>query len=97
LASVGFKKFGKTTQRAAFLAEMELVVPWKALYGLAEPRYPEAGDGRPPIGVDRILRIYLLQQWFNLSDPGAEEALYDSPTMRRFVGAIRGGRKAERN
>src|SRR5689334_24823519 len=86
LASAGFEKFHKTTRRAAFLAEMERVVPWKALCGLVEPHYPKAGDGRPPIGVDRMLRIYLLQQWFNLSDPGAEEALYDSATMRRFVG-----------
>jgi hypothetical protein len=83
LASAGFGKCSKTTRRAAFLAEMEQVVPWKALYGLIEPHYPKAGDGRHPIGVDRMLRIYLLQQWFNLSDPGAEEALYDSVTVRR--------------
>ena len=86
LAIVGFEKYGKTTRRAAFLAEMDQVVPWKALYGLVEPHYPKAGDGRPPVGVDRMLRIYFLQQWFNLSDPGAEEALYDSTSMRRFVG-----------
>jgi transposase, IS5 family len=86
LADVGFEKFGKTTRRAAFLAEMDQVVPWKALCGLVDAHYPKAADGRPPIGLDRMLRIYFLQQWFNLSDPGAEEALYDSVAMRRFAG-----------
>ena len=58
-----------------FLAEMERVVPWPALCGLIEPFYPKAGNGRPPVGVERMLRIYFLQQWFNLSDPAVEEAL----------------------
>jgi IS5 family transposase len=62
------------------------VVPWPALCALIEPFYPKPGNGRPPTGVERMLRIYFLQQWFNLSDPGVEEAVYDSPTMRRFVG-----------
>ena len=53
---------------------------------LIEPHYPKSGNGRPPIGVERMLRIYFLQQWFNLSDPGLEEALYDSLVMRQFVG-----------
>jgi IS5 family transposase len=65
---------------------MERVVPWSALCGLIERFYPKPGNGRPPIGVERMLHIYLLQQWFNLSDPAAEEALYDSSAMRRFVG-----------
>ena len=86
LADVDFEKFGKATRRAAFLAEMDQVVPWKALCGLVEPYYPKAGDGRPPIGLDRMLRIYFLQQWFNLSDPGVVEALYDLVAMRRFAG-----------
>lgn len=86
LASAGFEKYGKITRRAAFLAELERVVPWKDLYDLIEPNYPQVGDGRRPIGLDRMLRIYFLQQWFNLSDPGAEEALYDSVTMRQFAG-----------
>ena len=77
LASVGFERYGKTTRRAAFLAEMEEVVPWPALCGLIEPFYPKPGNGRPPVGVERMLRIYFLQQWFNLSDPAVEEALYD--------------------
>src|SRR5499425_3601243 len=86
LAMTGFERYGKTTRRAVFLAEMERVVPWPALCGLIEPVYPKAGNGRPPVGVERMLRIYFLQQWFNLSDPAVEEALYDSPTMRDFVG-----------
>ena len=86
LATVGFDRYAKTTRRAAFLAEMEGVVPWSALCKLIEPFYPKPGNGRRPIGVERMLRIYLLQQWFNLSDPAVEEALYDSLAMRRFVG-----------
>src|SRR5438477_4149475 len=86
LAAVGFDRYAKTTRRAAFLAEMERVVPWSALCALIEPFYPKPGNDRPPIGVERMLRIYFLQQWFNLSDPAAEEALYDSSAMRRFVG-----------
>jgi transposase, IS5 family len=64
---------------------MERVVPWSALCALIEPFYPKPGNGRPPVGVERMLRIYFLQQWFNLSDPAVEEALYDSSAMRRFV------------
>src|SRR3984893_11921802 len=86
LAAVGFDRYTKTTRGAAFLAEMERVVPWSALCALIEPFYPKPGNGRPPVGVERMLRIYLLQQWFNLSDPAVEEALYDSLVMRRFVG-----------
>src|SRR6516162_7213434 len=86
LARTGFERYGKTTRRTVFLAEMEQVVPWPALCRLIEPVYPKAGNGRPPIGVERMLRIYFLQQWFNLSDPAVEEALYDSLAMRRFVG-----------
>src|SRR5438132_6913797 len=86
LAAVGFERYAKTTRRAEFLSEMERVVPWTALCALIEPFYPKPGNGRPPIGVERMLRIYFLQQWFNLSDPAVEEALYDSTAMRRFVG-----------
>ena len=85
-SSVGFDRFGKTTRRAAFLAEMEQVVPWRRLYDLIAPFYPKPGKGRRPVGLDRMLRIYFLQHWFSLSDPAAEEALYDSEIMRRFVG-----------
>jgi IS5 family transposase len=76
LATVGFERYAKTTRRGAFLAEMDRVVPWS----------PKPGNGRPPVGVERMLRVYFLQQWFNLSDPAVEEALYDSSAMRRFVG-----------
>ena len=86
LAGTGFEKYIKTTRRAQFLAEMDRVVPWRELCARIEPVYPKAGDGRPPIGVERMLRMYFLQHWFNLSDPAVEEALYDSPTMRAFVG-----------
>lgn len=86
LASTGFEKYTKTTRRAQFLTEMDRVVPWRALCGRIEPVYPKAGNGRPPVGVERMLRMYFLQHWFNLSDPAVEEALYDSPTLRAFVG-----------
>lgn len=83
----GFETFRKTTRREVFLAEMHQVVPWAALCAVIEPVYPQPAEaGRPPVGVDRMLRIYFLQQWFNLSDPAVEEALYDSTAMRTFVG-----------
>jgi len=82
----GFERYTKKTRRASFLEEMEQVVPWAKLCALIEPHYPKLGNGRPPVGVERMLRIYFLQQWFNLSDPAVEEALYDSVVMRDFVG-----------
>src|SRR5208283_492673 len=81
----GFERYTKKTRRAAFLEEMERVVPWGELTSLVEPYYPRAGNGRRPVGVERMLRIYFLQQWFSLSDPAVEEALYDSPILREFV------------
>jgi IS5 family transposase len=65
---------------------MEVVVPWAELVALIQPHYPDTGKGRPPVGIERMLRIYFLQQWFNLSDPAVEDALYESPSMRGFVG-----------
>jgi transposase, IS5 family len=65
---------------------MEAVVPWSALVALVEPHYPDGARGRPPIGVERMLRIYFLQQWFNLSDPQGEDAIYDIASMRSFAG-----------
>jgi len=82
----GFERYTKKTRRQVFLEEMERVVPWRELCALVEPHYPKPGNGRPPVGVERMLRIYFLQQWFNLSDPAVEEALYDSAVMRQFVG-----------
>jgi transposase, IS5 family len=77
---------GKVTRRERFLAEMDAVVPWSRLLALIDPHYPSTGQGRPPIGLERMLRVYFLQQWFNLSDPQAEDSLYDSESMRRFAG-----------
>ena len=85
-AGIGFERFGKTTRRSAFLAEMDKVVPWKDLCQLIEAVYPKPGNGRRPVGLERMLRIYFLQQWFDLSDPAVEEALYESTSMRRFAG-----------
>src|SRR3989442_14182052 len=82
----GFEQYTRKTRRAIFLEEMEQVVPWGELCALVAPHYPQPGKGRPPVGVERMLRIYFLQQWFNLSDPAGEEALYDSGGMRKFAG-----------
>jgi IS5 family transposase len=94
LARGGFERYGKTTKRAAFLAEMERVIPWVELCTLIEPYYPKAGRGRHPIGLERMLRIHFLQHWFNLSDPAVEEALYESHSMREFVGIDLGDERA---
>jgi transposase, IS5 family len=78
----------KVTRREQFLAEMDAVVPWGRFLRLIEPHYPKAGSkgGRPPMPLETMLRIYFLQNWYALSDPMAEETLYDSEAMRRFVG-----------
>ncbi len=66
---------------------MDRIIPWKELSEVTEPFYPKGeGPGRPPVGVERMLRIHFLQHWFNLPDPAVEEALYDSRAMCRFVG-----------
>ena len=83
--AAGFEKHQKRTRRAEFLSQMEIVVPWRELVAEIEPFYPKAGNGRPPVGLERMLRMYFLQQWFNLSDPAVEEALYESLSMRHFV------------
>lgn len=80
-----FEKYGRKSRRELFLDEMEEVVPWRELESLIEPHYAKAGKGRRPVGLSMLLRIYFLQQWFNLSDPGVEEALYESPVLRRFA------------
>jgi transposase, IS5 family len=84
-ASVAWQQKGKQTRRERFLAEMDAVIPWARLLALLEPHYPKAGRGRQPLGLEKMLRIYFLQQWFNLSDPQAEDAIYDSESMRRFA------------
>ena len=85
-ASMAWAAKGRTTRRERFLAEMNAVMPWARLTVLIEPHYPKAGSGRPPLPLERMLRIYFMQQWFNLSDPQAEDALYDIEPMRRFAG-----------
>jgi IS5 family transposase len=82
----GFEKYARKSRREEFLNVMEVVVPWRELEALIEPHYPQAGNGRHPVGLSIMLRVYFLQQWFNLSDPGAEDALYESPVLRRFAG-----------
>ena len=85
----GFQRYSKKTKRAAFSEEMEQVVPWSALCALLEPHYPKAGNGCCPVGVERMLRIYFLQQWFSLSDPTGVRSsrpphwAYRSPPYRR--------------
>jgi IS5 family transposase len=84
-ASLAWQAKGKVTRREQFLAEMGAVIPWRRLLALIEPHYPQAGNGRQPLGLEKMLRIYFLQQWFNLSDPQAEDAIYDRESMRRFA------------
>lgn len=84
-AGLAWQNKGKQTKRERFLGEMDAIIPWAQLLEVIEPHYPKVGNGRPPLGLEKMLRIYFLQIWFNLSDPGAEEALYDSESMRRFA------------
>ncbi len=81
-----FERYGRKSRRELFLDEMEKVVPWSAMESLVRPHYGKAGNGRQPVGLSIMLRTYFVQQWFNLSDPGVEEALYESAALRRFVG-----------
>jgi len=85
-AGLAWSKKGKVTRRERFLAERNAVIPWKCLVALIEPHYPKVGKGRHPHDLERMLRIYFMQQWFDLSDHGAEDAIYDSESMRRFAG-----------
>ncbi len=84
----GFEKFGKTTRRGKFLADMDRIIPWPEMTAAVQTVYPKISEsgGWPPIPLERMLRIYFLQLWFNLSDPAVEEELYDSVAMRSFVG-----------
>jgi IS5 family transposase len=85
-ASVAWENKGKVTRRERFLAEMDAVIPWSKLVELIEPHYPKAGNGTQPKPLEQMLRIYFMQNWFNLSDPQAEDSLYDIEPMRRFAG-----------
>lgn len=84
-SSLAYQSKKVTTKRERFLNEMDQVVPWSRLLNLIEPHYPKKGRGRPPIPMEVMLRIYFLQQWYSLSDPAAEEALYDMESMRHFT------------
>lgn len=81
-----FERFRKPTRRDLFLQTMDKIVPWAALVAVVEPYYPKSGGGRPPIGLERMLRMHFIQHWFNLADVACEEALLDSLSLRRFVG-----------
>ena len=80
----GFEVHGRATRKAEFLARMEALVPWAELCALIEPYYPKAGNGRPPVGLERMLRMYLVANWFNLADEACEDALYDIPAFLDF-------------
>lgn len=88
LGAAGFERKTKRTRKREFLDEMNLVVPWSELVALVTQHAPARGakGGRPPFAVETMLRIHFLQQWFNLSDPAMEEALYDTPMFREYAG-----------
>lgn len=83
-AGRGFEKHNRATRKAEFLARMESLMPWAEFCTLIEPHYPKAGNGRPPVGLERMLRMYCVANWFNLSDEACEDALYDVPVFREF-------------
>lgn len=85
-SQASFEKHGRKSKRELFLDQMNQVVPWSELLALVEPFYPKAGNGRQPVELAIMLRTYFLQQWYSLSDPGMEEAFYESPVLRRFAG-----------
>ena len=85
LASVAYDTKGKVTRRERFLREMDAVIPWPTLCAVVEPHYPKPGRGRRPLPLEAMLRVYFLQQWLDLSDPQAEDMLYDSKAMRCFA------------
>jgi len=84
-ASLAYENKKKRTRREAFLEEMDQVIPWAELLEVIEEHYPKAGNGRQPMPLERMLRIYFMQQWYALSDPAMEDALYDIESMRRFA------------
>ena len=85
-ASLAYDNKKKKTKREKFLQEMDRVIPWKDLVQIIEGYYPKAGNGRQPMPLEMMLRIYFMQQWYALSDPAMEDGLYDSESMRRFAG-----------
>lgn len=85
-----FERYRRPTRRDQFLATMGRIVPWDSLCSVIEPHYPKAGNGRPPVGLQRMMRMYFVQHWFNLADEACEDALLDSTALRRFVGIDQG-------
>jgi IS5 family transposase len=85
-ASLAYDHKKKQTRRERFLQEMDKVILWKELIQIIERHYPKAGDDRQPTPLEMMLRIYFMQQWYALSDPAMEDALYDIESMRRFAG-----------
>lgn len=83
-ATKGFEKHSRATRKGEFLARMEGLMPWAEFCALIEPHYPKEGNGRPPVGLERMLRMYCIANWFNLSDVACEDALYDVPVFREF-------------
>jgi IS5 family transposase len=81
-----FQRCTKKTRREQFLEEMDAVMPWAELLALVAPYYSKGETGRKPVGLEIMLRVYFLQQWFALSDPATEDALYESAVLRRFAG-----------
>src|SRR5215207_5029007 len=84
--NASYEQYRRPTRRDVFLDMMERIVPWEAMCSVIEPHYPKRGNGRPPVGLQRMLRMYLVQHWFNLADAACEDALLDSTALRRFVG-----------
>ena len=84
LATNGFEAYRKTTRKGEFLSRMDALVPWTEFCAVIEPYYPKPGDGRRPVGLERMLRMYFIANWFNLSDMACEDALYDVPAFRDF-------------
>lgn len=86
LATAGFEKHARPTRKAEFLSRMEALMPWSEFCAVIEPHYPKPGNGRPPVGLERMLRMYCIANWFNLADDACEEALLDTPLFREFCG-----------
>ncbi|WP_293225934.1 IS5 family transposase [Ottowia sp.] len=85
-ADQGFEQYRRPTKRDVFLQTMDTIVPWAELCTVIEPHYPKGEGGRPTIGLERMVRMLFVQHWFNLADQACEEALYDSASLRSFVG-----------
>lgn len=85
LATNGFEAYRKTTRKAEFLSRMDTLAPRAEFCAVIEPPYPKAGNGRRPTGLERMLRMYFIANWFNLADEACEDALYDIAAFRNFL------------